>query len=158
MKLHRLLMLAGLLVAGYAGPALAADAPAGDDKVRIHYHRPDGAYDGWGLHTWESFQAKDQASDEWAKKEMSDRPLDGVTWFKPMPQSGKTDFGVYWEIPAKEYANGRVNYIIHKGDKKDQCNKDMFFMATETKDAWVVATDCKVYKTKDEALKSPKLK
>jgi hypothetical protein len=155
MKLHRLLMLAGLLVAGYAGPALAQDA---GDKVRIHYHRPDGSYDGWGLHTWESFQAKDQAHDEWAKKEMSDRPLDGVTWFKPMPPSGKDDFGVFWEIPAKEYGNGRVNYIIHKGDKKDQCNKDMFFTTKDTKDAWVVATDCKVYMTKEDALKSPKLK
>jgi hypothetical protein len=116
-----------------------------EGMVALHYHRADGNYDGWNLHTWESFQSKSDAGDEFAKKQMNDRPLEGVTWFKPMPPTGKDTFGVYWFLKEKDFENGRVNYIIHKGDKKDQCNKDMFWVIKEGKQAWVVSGDCKVY-------------
>jgi hypothetical protein len=158
-QLFEKLALAGLALAFLGAPALAAaeeaKAAAGD-KVVVHYHRPDGSYDGWALHTWESFQQ--DPADEFAPKPMSDRPLEGITWFKPMKPTGKDDFGIYWEIPAKEFGNGRVNYIIHKGDKKDQCNKDMFWVTKDSKEGWIVSGDCKVYMTKEEALKSPKNK
>lgn len=161
MKLLQKLLLASGVLAFLAVPGLAPaedakPAASGGDTVTIHYHRPDGVYDGWGLHTWQSFQKKEEAGDEFAKKEMTDAPLPGVTWFKPMQPSGKDDFGIYFTIPAKEFENGRVNYIIHKGDKKEQGNKDMFFLLTDTKDAWVVSGDTKVYRTKEEAMKSPK--
>ena len=120
--------------------------PAG--MVALHYHRADGNYDGWGLHTWESFQSKSEAGDEFAKKQMSDRPLEGISWNKAMPPTGKDTFGVYWFLKEKDFENGRVNYIIHKGDKKDQCNKDMFWLIKESKEAWVVSGDCKVYMTR----------
>jgi hypothetical protein len=134
--------------------APTADRPAGDVQtlpagmVALHYHRADGSYDGWNLHSWESFQNKSEADDEFAKKQMNDRPLEGVTWFKPMPPTGKDTFGVYWFLKEKDFENGRVNYIIHKGDKKDQCNKDMYWMIKESKQAWVVSGDCKVYTNK----------
>ncbi|ACG75465.1 pullanase-associated protein [Anaeromyxobacter sp. K] len=152
-------LAAGLIAAvmGFAGPAAAEEkAAAAGDNVTLHYHRADGSYDGWALHSWESFQAKSEASDEWAAKQMSDRPLKGVTWFKPMQPAGKDDFGVFWTIPAAEFENGRVNYIIHKGDKKDQCNKDMFWMIKDSKEAWVVSGDCKVYLSKADAEKAMK--
>ena len=151
------LLTAGLLAAGLLVLAAPAVASA-DDVVTIHYFRPDGAYDGWGLHTWESFQKPEEASDEFAPKPMSDRPVANVSWFKPMQPTGKDDFGILWAIPAKEYGNGRVNYIIHKGDKKDQCNQDKYWMIKDSKEAWVVAGDCKVYVKKEDALKSPKAK
>jgi hypothetical protein len=155
--MNRLLTLCGVAAALLLpAPGDAAAADAGGDNVTIHYKRADSAYDGWGLHTWESFQKKEEAGDEFAAKQMSDRPLKGVTWFAPLKPSGKDDFGIFWTIPAKEFENGRVNYIIHKGDKKDQCNKDMFFMVKDSKDAWVVSGDCKVYMSKDDALKAPK--
>ena len=134
--------------------APTADRPTGDVQtlpegmVALHYHRADGSYDGWNLHAWESFQSKSDAGDEFAKKQMTDRPLDGVTWFKPIPPTGKDTFGVYWFLKEKDFENGRVNYIIHKGDKKDQCNKDMFWLIKESKEAWVVSGDCKVYMTR----------
>lgn len=158
-RFEKLLAMSGLLVASLfaATPAATAEEtkPAGD-SVTIHYFRPDGSYDGWGLHTWESYQKKEEAGDEFAQKQMSDRPLKDVTWFKPMKPSGKDDFGVFWSIPAKEYENGRVNYIIHKGDKKDQCNKDMFWLMKDSKDAWVNTGDCKVHLSKEDALKARK--
>jgi len=128
--------------------------PAG--MVALHYHRADGSYDGWGLHSWESFQSKSEAGDEFAKKQMSDRPLEGVTWNKAMPPTGKDAFGIYWFLKEKDFENGRVNYIIHKGDKKDQCNKDMFWLIKESKEAWVISGDCKVYMTKEAALAAKK--
>jgi hypothetical protein len=158
-RMHKLWVAAGLMVAGAltaVGPASAQEFKLPDGKVAIHYFRADGSYDGWGLHSWESYQAKSEAGDEWAKKQMSDRPLPGVTWFKPIPQTGKDDFGVYWLLDAKEFENGRVNYIIHKGDKKDQCNKDMFWLIQDSKEAWVVSGDCKVYLTKEAAQKAMK--
>ena len=70
--------------------------------VTIHYHRPDGIYDGWGLHLW------------------GDAIADGVgtDWGNPRPQAGADAYGVYWTVPIKD-AVKPVNFIIHKGDEKD---------------------------------------
>jgi hypothetical protein len=155
--LQKVLLVSGVAAAALlAGTALAEEFKLPAGKVALHYARADGDYDGWGLHVWESFQKKEEAGDEWAAKEGTDRPPKGVTWFKPMPQSGKDDFGVYWLLDIDEFGNGRVNYIIHKGDKKDQCNKDMFWLIKDSKELWVNAGDCKSYLTKAEALKAKK--
>jgi hypothetical protein len=157
MKISRLLMVAGLVAAGaLAGPAAAEDFKAPEGKVAIHYNRPDGAYDGWALHVWESFQKKEEAGDEWAAKESPDMPVMKVTWFKPLPQSGKDDFGVYWLLDVKDFGNGRVNYIIHKGDKKEQANQDKFFLVQDGRDAYVNSGDKKVYLSKEDAVKARK--
>jgi len=154
---ERLLVASGLAaVTALACPAAAEELKLPEGKVAIHYFRPDGSYDGWGLHVWESFQKKDEAGDEFAAKENSDRPLKGVTWFKPVAQSGKDDFGAYWLLDTKEFDNGRINYIIHKGDRKEQCNKDMFWLIKDSKELWVNSGECKSYLTKDAALKARK--
>ncbi len=161
MKPFKTAMLASGLAAAslmVAWDASAQELKLPEGKIAIHYHRPDGKYDGWGLHTWESFQLKEEAADEWAEKKQSDRPLKGVTWFAPMKPSGQDAFGLYWVIDASEFGNGRVNYIIHKGDKKEQSNQDKFFLIKDTREAWVISGDNAVYKTKEEALKSPKNK
>jgi hypothetical protein len=155
--LERLLPVAALAAALLlVRPAAAEELKLPEGKVAIHYFRADGSYDGWGLHVWESFQKKEEAGDEWAAKAMTDRPLKGVSWFKPLAQSGKDDFGVYWLLDEKEFDNGRVNYIIHKGDKKDQCNKDIFWLIKDSRELWVNTGDCKSYLTKDEAVKARK--
>jgi hypothetical protein len=155
--LERLSVMSAVAAAfALAVPAAAQELKLPEGQLAVHYNRPDGKYDGWGLHVWESSQKKEEVGDEFAMKELSDRPLSGVTWFKPLPQSGKDDFGVYWLLPEKEFGNGRVNYIIHKGDKKEQCNKDMFWLVKDSREAWVNAGDCKLYLSKDEALKARK--
>jgi hypothetical protein len=156
MKTRMLMVLAFVAGALLSAPAAAEDFKAPEGKVALHYFRSGGDYTGWGLHSWESFQKKEDAGDEWAKKELSDRPLKGVAWNKPLPQTGKDDFGVYWVMDAKDFENGRVNYIIHKGDVKDQCNKDMFWLVKDSRDAYVNAGDCKVYTSKEDALKARK--
>ena len=72
--------------------------------------------------------------------------------------SGKDAWGIYWFLKEKDFENGRVNYIIHKGDKKDQCNKDMFWLIKDSKEAWVVSGDCKVYTNKVTAEEAAKKK
>ena len=155
--LERMLMFTGLaavLLSG--GLASADDFKPPEGKVVIHYFRADGDYAGWGLHSWQSFQKKEEAADEFAEKQVPDQPVMGVSWFKPIPQTGKDDFGAYWVLNAADFDNGRVNYIIHKGDKKDQCNKDMFWLVKDSKELWVNAGDCKSYFTKADALKARK--
>lgn len=155
--LARMLVAAGVAAAFLvACPAAAEDLKLPEGKVAVHYFRTDGSYKGWGLHVWESFQKKEEAGDEFAEKQMTDRPLKGVNWGNPLPQSGKDDFGVYWLLDAKEFENGRVNYIIHLGDRKDQCNKDMFWLIKDSKELWVNAGDCKSYLSKADALKARK--
>ncbi len=157
--LKKVLTVFGLFAAGVVGLASTAgaeEAKLPEGQVAIHYFRADGNYDGWGLHVWESFQKKEEAGEEFAQKQQSDRPVLRVNWSRALPQSGKDDFGVYWLLPIKEFDNGRVNYIIHKGDKKDQCNKDMFWLIKDSKELWVNSGDCKSYLTKEDALKARK--
>ena len=54
--------------------------------VTIHYNRPDGIYDGWGLHLW------------------GDAIADGVgtQWGSPRPYDGIDAFGVFWNVPIKD--------------------------------------------------------
>jgi len=155
--LERLLVASGLVaVMALARPAGAEELKVPEGKIAVHYYRPDGSYEGWGLHVWVSSQKKEEAGDEFATKETPDMGYKGVTWSKPMPQAGKDDFGVYWLLNADAFDNGRANYIIHKGDKKDQCNKDMFWLIKDSKELWVNSGDCKSYLTKDAAIKARK--
>lgn len=101
----------------------------------IHYYRPQGDYGGWGLHSWNE-----------------DRPLPGVTWERPLPQTGTDDFGVYWHIALKNFPDGRVNFIIHRGDVKDQCGKDMSWNVKFSMEIWVVSPECRIHLSKEEAL------
>ncbi|MER5222699.1 pullulanase-type alpha-1,6-glucosidase [Streptomyces flaveus] len=73
--------------------------PQDKTKAVLHYHRADGDYDGWGLHTWTG----------------AANPTD---WSKPL-EPVKTDaYGAVFEVPLTEGA-GSLSYIIHKGDEKD---------------------------------------
>lgn len=154
---HLLSIIAtGLLAALSALPVAAQEPPKlPDGMVGIHYFRPDGNYNGWGVHLWESFDKVENGKIT-GPKAKGDQSLPGVSWMTPMMPSGKSDLGVYWHIKADEFRNTKVNYIIHKGDTKDQCGKDMFFSTTQGKEIFVNAGDCNIYFSKDEALKARK--
>lgn len=127
-----------------------------DGSVAIHYWRPDSAYDGWGVHVWESFD-KVKDGKVVGPKDKSDQPLSGVSWGTPMMQTGKDGFGVYWFVKASEFRNGKVNYIIHKGDSKEQCAKDVaFFIETQGREAFVNSGDCETYFKAADALNARK--
>ena len=156
-----------LLVSLFAAIAMSCLAPIGgadaqdvakapDGSVAIHYHRPGGDYDGWGLHLWESFD-KVKDGKIVGPKDKSDVPLSGVSWGTPMMPTGKDGFGVYWFVKGSEFRNGKVNYIIHKGDSKDQCAKDMFwFIETQGREAFINTGDCNIYFKVEDAIAARK--
>jgi pullulanase-type alpha-1,6-glucosidase len=96
-----------------AAPALAGGT------ARIHYHRPRGGYDGWGLHVW-----KDSAEE-------------GVTWPSPLEPAGRDEFGLYWDVALTDGAT-ELGFIIHKGDTKDP-GPDMFLPVGDGREVWLIS-------------------
>ena len=91
------MLLTGLTLALAASAAAQTALPA--DTVRIHYQRSDGAYAGWGLHAWEDVAA-------------------AVDWNKPLAQTGKDDWGTYWDVKLRPGAQ-KLGFLVHQGDAKD---------------------------------------
>ncbi|GLW51049.1 1,4-alpha-glucan branching enzyme [Streptomyces sp. NBRC 14336] len=74
--------------------------PAQDkSKAVLHYHRADGDYDGWGLHTWTG-------------------AANPTEWSNPLKPVKTDAYGAVFEVPLAEGA-GSLSYILHKGDEKD---------------------------------------
>jgi len=99
-------------------PAQTAPATLAPNTARIHYHRPRADYDGWGLHTWDG-----------AARE--------TPWNAAMPVTGRSEFGVYWDVPLAPAAK-RLGLIVHKGDQKDP-GADMFLDLSQQKEAYIVS-------------------
>ena len=131
-----MLRCCALLLAGLAAAAPAQPVP--DGKLAIHYNRCDGKYEGWGLHVWRSPSS----------------PLPGVSWGNPMPPSGTNEFGPFWQADLSEFNNSPVNYIIHKGDNKEQGGKDMKFDPKASREIWVNSGDAAIYASIEEAQKA----
>ncbi|WP_405569052.1 pullulanase-type alpha-1,6-glucosidase [Streptomyces sp. NBC_01167] len=93
--------------------------PQDRTKAVLHYHRPDGDYDGWGLHTWTG----------------AANPTD---WSKPL-QPVRTDaYGVTFEVPLAAGASS-LSYILHKGDQKDLPTDQSLDLATYSNEVWLLA-------------------
>ncbi|MFI5664443.1 pullulanase-type alpha-1,6-glucosidase [Streptomyces sp. NPDC051684] len=90
-------------------------------KAIIHVHRPDGDYDGWGLHTWTG----------------AANPTD---WSKPLRPTGKDAYGLTFEVPLADGATS-LSYILHKGDEKDIATDRSLDFATYGKEVWLNSGD-----------------
>ncbi|MFF5218685.1 pullulanase-type alpha-1,6-glucosidase [Micromonospora sp. NPDC000442] len=93
--------------------------PVEEGTAVIHYHRPDGDYDGWGLHLWDGAAT----------------PTD---WAKPMPPTRVDSFGAEFRVPLAEGATG-LNYIIHRGDEKDLPQDQRLDFADAGREVWLLA-------------------
>ncbi len=94
----------------------AAQGELPENVARIHYQRPDGAYEGFELHVWED-------------------TLEEVTWQDGLDISGTDDYGVYWDVRLAEGAD-RLGLIVHKGDEKDP-GPDQFIDPAQTPEIWL---------------------
>jgi hypothetical protein len=139
------------IVHGQAAPEVAK-TPEG--MVAIHYFRPDGSYDGWGVHLWESFEKVENGKIV-APKNKSDMPIAGISWSSPMKPTGKDGYGIYWQVKADEFRNGKYNYIIHKGDAKD-CAKDSVWFNNQGHTIFINQGDCTAYFSAEDAIKARK--
>jgi len=112
-----------------------APAALAQDVAAIHYHRPDGDYEGWGLHAWDAAAVT-------------------VEWANPLPPDGEDDFGIFWEVPIKPDGT-RLGFIVHKGDLKDP-GPDQFLDLTKSREAWVISGDLLVYTERPDPSARPK--
>ena len=82
--------------------AVARPPPAAPtaSQVAVYYLRPDGAYSGWGLHTWGDVVKE-------------------TLWGSPLQPAGvDPEFGDAFLVDVKPGAD-QINMIVHKGDTKD---------------------------------------
>lgn len=149
------LALSGMLGLVLAGPARADIFSPPEGSVAIHYNRTAGDYGGWGLHSWESFE-KIENLQVAGPSEKSDMPLEGISWGAPMKPSGKDDYGIYWVIKISEFRNQKVNFIVHKGDSKEGCGRDKYWLAPQSPAVFVNQGDCELHFTAEEAIKARK--
>ncbi|MFV2101241.1 pullulanase-type alpha-1,6-glucosidase [Micromonospora sp. LOL_024] len=108
--------------ATYPSREEAAGAPAPpveDGTAVIHYRRPDGNYDGWGLHLW-------------------DGSANSTDWATPMPPARVDSFGAEFRVPLAAGATG-LSYIIHSGDEKDLPQDQRLDFAEAGREVWLLA-------------------
>jgi pullulanase len=100
-------------------------APPADDTARVHYYRPDAAYDGWVLHLWED-------------------TTESVTWDAGLAITGTSDYGVFWDVGLTPDAQ-RVGFIVHRGDVKDP-GPDMFLeLDVHGNEIWLVSGSATIH-------------
>ena len=119
--LPRTLLILALVLAMLLPAALPVRAQA---TATLHYHRPAGDYDGWGLHVW------GDAAQE-------------TTWADPLTPAGSDDFGVFWEVSLRADAK-ELAFIIHNGEEKDP-GPNQALDLTQGAAAWVVSGSPEVY-------------
>jgi alpha-amylase len=101
----------------------------------VHYQRPGGDYDDWGLHLWGDA--------------IADSVTASVAWDKPFQRTGTDAFGAVYEIPLKDDTKA-VNFIMHRpsGDSVPATREpggDRSFVPLAHPEIWLVAGDATVY-------------
>ncbi|MEV6651163.1 pullulanase-type alpha-1,6-glucosidase [Streptomyces sp. NPDC051219] len=92
--------------------------PQDKTKAVLHYQRPGGDHDGWGLHTWTG----------------AANPTD---WSKPLQPVKEDAYGVTFEVPLAAGATS-LSYILHKGDEKDLPSDQSLDLATFGHEVWLL--------------------
>ncbi|UQX00876.1 pullulanase-type alpha-1,6-glucosidase [Streptomyces sp. RerS4] len=92
--------------------------PQDKSKAVLHYQRPDGAYDGWGLHVWAG----------------AAQPTD---WAKPLMPVRVDSYGAVYEVPLAAGATS-LSYILHKGDEKDLPSDQSLDLSGTGHEVWML--------------------
>jgi alpha-amylase len=103
----------------------------------VHYWRPNGDYDDWGLHLWGDAVA--------------DAVLAQVAWDKPWPRTDVVGGWARFVIPLKDDTKP-VNFIMHRpsGDTVPTTREpggDRSFVPLDRPEIWLKAGDATVYTT-----------
>jgi pullulanase len=112
---------------------------AAANQAIIFYNRPDGEYDGYELHIWNNGQCD----------AYTDAQMEGITWTSGVVISGyDTNYGAYWIVELKDGHSDCGNYIIHKGDDKEQGGADKIMDLTGDRMNWVLSGVNETFSTK----------
>ncbi|MEU9777891.1 pullulanase-type alpha-1,6-glucosidase [Streptomyces sp. NPDC047968] len=93
--------------------------PPDTGTATLHYHRPDGDYEGWGLHTWTG----------------AAEPTD---WSAPLRPVRTDAYGAVFEVPLAPGATS-LSYIVHRGDEKDLPADQSLDLGATGHEAWLLA-------------------
>ncbi|MFE6084688.1 pullulanase-type alpha-1,6-glucosidase [Streptomyces virginiae] len=93
--------------------------PQDQAKAVLHHQRPDGAYDGWGLHVWTG----------------AANPTD---WSKPILPTRTDSYGAVYEVPLAAGATS-LSYILHKGDEKDLPTDQSLDLKATGHEVWMLS-------------------
>nr|WP_298147300.1 pullulanase-type alpha-1,6-glucosidase [uncultured Pseudomonas sp.] len=111
LRLQRHLLALLLASTTLVSAANAAPLEPGPDEALLYYQRDDNAYDGWGLHLWNTSQCSGVR--------------DGTSWDQPLAAAGiDAEYGAWYRIPLTVDASC-LNLIMHKGDDKDLGGSDL---------------------------------
>jgi pullulanase-type alpha-1,6-glucosidase len=120
-------------------PTIHTSRAAAQGYAELHYLRPDGEYEDWGVHLWGGGLA------------------DGVatTWDAPRPPERIETDGDHrvavFRIPLADVTEP-VGFIIHRGDEKDP-GPDQSLVPAATPAPWVVSGEETVHATRGAALR-----
>lgn len=103
-------------------------AAAPEGHARLHFHRDDGNYDGWGLYVWGEAPAYPNSRD----------------WGDPIPPTGTTSFGIYFDVPLQPDVH-TLNFIIHKGDEKHIPSDQVLPLDDFSREVWIRSGDVTFY-------------
>ncbi|WP_310430405.1 pullulanase-type alpha-1,6-glucosidase [Streptomyces sp. 3330] len=93
--------------------------PAQDTaKAVLHYHRADGDYSGWGLHTWTG-------------------AANPTEWSNPLKPVTTDAYGAVFEVPLTAGATS-LSYILHKGDEKDLPTDQSLDLTADGHEVWLL--------------------
>ncbi|KWV31227.1 pullulanase-type alpha-1,6-glucosidase [Micromonospora rifamycinica] len=94
------------------------DPPVDPNTAVIHWRKADNDYAGWGLHVWDGAAT----------------PTD---WASPLPPEKVDSFGAVFRVPLAAGATG-LNYIIHRGDTKDQPDDQRLDLTGVGHEVWLL--------------------
>lgn len=112
-----LCLLAGLVPM----PARADTDEAQTRTVRLHFHRPDHDYLGWGLYVWGGGLKLPRS----------------VTWDRPLEPSGVDAFGIYFDVRVAPTAQA-FSFILHRGDTKSWPEDLAIDLQRDGRTVWIV--------------------
>ncbi|WP_324606484.1 pullulanase-associated domain-containing protein [Streptomyces griseus] len=98
-----------------------AQAPQDATKAVIHYRRPAGDYEGWGLHAWTGAAHPPE-------------------WNEPLRPVRQDAFGLVFEVDLSPGA-GSLSYILHKKEEKDVPGDEALVFPLHGKEVWRLAGD-----------------
>lgn len=110
---------------------------ASRDWAVVHYQRPAGGYDDWGLYAWGDID-----------------PAYATEWPKGQPFAGEDSYGRFAWVKLKPGAKSVGFVVVDKSGKKD-VEQDRTIDVTETGEVWVKQGDPATYPSRQAATGEP---
>ncbi|WP_161974649.1 diguanylate cyclase domain-containing protein [Piscinibacter terrae] len=110
-------------------PAHAADG----STIRIHFHRENNDYAGWGLHVWGAGLVLPHS----------------VSWDRPLEPAGVDAFGIYFDVGVEPHVKD-FNFILHRGDYKSTLRDMAVDLTRHGSEIWMLDDSDTIFTTPPE--------